>query len=441
MVKLLDDISLFETEERDRRLGDWIDAFAKHTERSESPLEFRIWCAIAGISAALQRKVWVRCSEFTWYPNLYIVLAAPPGVARKSSTLGKIKELVRECETVKLASDSTTAESFIEQISEATSSLIYTDSRGEDVMKEHHSVSIFASELGSFIRPNDQNMMNYLTDLFDSPDSWEYKTKHAARKSAKKWGNTDNLITNCFVSLLGATTPSWLSSPHVQDGLEHGWARRCLFVYAEEKGQEIPNPWVHKPDNSMKEDLIYDLQTIHKIAGEMEMTEQAQKLYSDFYQKEQRLRKKEAFPFPLTKEFEGYISTRMTHVTKIAMICAVSRSFGLSVEGQDFERAIAILESVEEKMAVALQGNGDSRVKDAVNVVLSYVKAKGETTRAAMLANIYDRVDPYMLDQVERVLEGMDEVKMIIRGSDRVFKWVRQADASNDKIIKLNDTS
>ena len=69
-----------------RELPDWLTSFVSASEWGEAPSYFYFWVGVATIAAALRRKVWLDMGEFVWYPNLYTLLVAPPGVIQKSTT-------------------------------------------------------------------------------------------------------------------------------------------------------------------------------------------------------------------------------------------------------------------------------------------------------------------------------------------------------------------
>ena len=70
----------------ERELPDWLSEFMENTKWGEAPDYFYFWVGVATVAAALQRKVWLNMGTFDWYPNLYTILVAPPGIVQKSST-------------------------------------------------------------------------------------------------------------------------------------------------------------------------------------------------------------------------------------------------------------------------------------------------------------------------------------------------------------------
>src|SRR5438067_5724999 len=61
---------------------DFIESFLKLTEGTRTPELFRLWSAIALVGGALERRVWINNGDGTVFPNMFILLVAPPGVGK-----------------------------------------------------------------------------------------------------------------------------------------------------------------------------------------------------------------------------------------------------------------------------------------------------------------------------------------------------------------------
>src|SRR5438105_11465498 len=90
-----------------RRSPDWIEGFQSFSDGMPSPLIFRKWAAISAIAGALQRRVYVTTSISRIYPNLYIVLVAPPTIG-KSQAITPIHQIWSSLNTLHVAPDSVT---------------------------------------------------------------------------------------------------------------------------------------------------------------------------------------------------------------------------------------------------------------------------------------------------------------------------------------------
>src|SRR3974377_55752 len=61
---------------------DWIENFFNLTECIPSPPIFRLWCGIATVAGALERRVWVVSAGKRVFPNLYTLLVGHPGTGK-----------------------------------------------------------------------------------------------------------------------------------------------------------------------------------------------------------------------------------------------------------------------------------------------------------------------------------------------------------------------
>ena len=64
--------------------------------RTEAPLPYSYWSAVATVAAALTRNVWLDELRYKIYPNFLIVLAGRPGVVKKSTTIDECTNILRD---------------------------------------------------------------------------------------------------------------------------------------------------------------------------------------------------------------------------------------------------------------------------------------------------------------------------------------------------------
>src|SRR5690606_13386412 len=83
------------------------------------------------------------------------------------------------------------------------------------------ALTLTLSELSTFIAPSGPAMVEFLTDIYDSPDKWTYTTR--------KHGDQD--LPNAFLNLLAGTTPGWISQSFDSTFVEQGLASRTLFIF------------------------------------------------------------------------------------------------------------------------------------------------------------------------------------------------------------------
>ncbi len=440
-TKILLPDKIQEDESRTRGSDDWIDGYLKYSEFTEPPFLFHLWTAISAIASTLERRVWLDWGHFNVHPNHYITLVAPQGQARKSTALAIMDPILNKISLVSLP-QSVTAEAMIETLMESRKTYNINDDEFVSEPQTQHAVYASLRELKNFVRANDLQMLSYLTDLYDAPDYWEYKTKNAPKKGKDMYGETKQVLINVAINIIGATTPEWLKGDNVTKGMSEGLHRRNIFVYEEHQDKIIANPTLYPIDKELQASLINDLQCIHMLNGPMTFSERGLEIYEEFYTNhwEEVQNDEPAIP---GETFRGYMSTRATHLLKLCIIMSVSRGLSRIIEECDIERALKILKQTEKRMPRAFIGGGSSRVKEGVETVLTHLAERGSTTRNEILATYYKSIDPWTLEQVEKVLNSMTDTIQVVNELGKVryvYKKHERKDASKSKsnIIAIN---
>lgn len=378
-----------------RLLPDWIDAFMDYSSNSEPPASFRLWTAISLLSATLQRKCKLPWGSLTFYPNMYVVLVAPSGKARKGTAMGFADELL-EGLGVKLAAESTTRESLIQALAEANDNTLGSD--GMPVM--HSSLTIFAPELTVFLGYNNHMLMGDLTDWYDCRKRWTYRTKNMG---------TDEII-GVYVTLFGATTPELIRTTMPLDAIGGGLTSRMIFVFERKKGKIVPAPFQSDEELELFKKLQIDLERIHLMRGEFKVTRSYLDYWTDWYTAQE-----DNPPFT-DHRFAGYIERRPNHVMKLAMICNASRTDKMEIDRTDLERAISILEFTEVKMVDTFSGVGKSNQADVLTRVMNVVGTERKILKSDLLKMFYFDADSRTMDSILETLKSMKFLKVIIDG-------------------------
>lgn len=327
-----------------RQLGDWIENYLQYTEDSEPPQSFREWCAVSVIAAALQRKCWLNWGTTTFFPNLYIVLTAPAGKARKGTAMAPARKFIDALQ-VPMAAEAVTREALIRTLKESEQ---MTPMDGDRPPSIHSSLTVFSPELTVFLGYNNVQLMSDLTDWFDCSSKWVYRTKTAGVDE----------INGVFLNLIGATTPDLIRSTLPLDAIGGGLTSRMIFVYEEKKGKIVPFPFLSKAQEALGEQLRYDIELIHTLKGRFTVTKSFLELWGDWYVNNDG---KSPFGYMPSRAFDGYIERRPTQILKLSMIMNASRTDTMQLDECDISRAIALLERTEKKMPRVFGGVGMSQ--------------------------------------------------------------------------------
>ena len=375
-----------------RNYEDFLTAYLKYTEHTEPPSSYHIWTCLSAISGCLQRRVYLKWGFKRLYPNLYVVLIGPSG-CRKGTAMGIGKDLLQDINGVVLTSESVTREALIRDMRDCVAT--YMDPT-DGVPKFHCSITVQSEELSVFLGQGNIKFLADLTDWFDCHDQWTYRTK----------GSGTDKLTGVCVNFLGATAPDWLRSILPPEAFGGGFTSRIIFVVEEAKKQIVPDPTICQETLNMRPHLIHDLEQIALMAGEMRFDVKTMEAYSKWYTHQSKV------PAIKDPHFAGYCERRAVHTLKLSMVCSASRSSERIILVSDFERAVALLESVEPKMPRAFMGLGKARYSELTAQLFDYLLRVKKTTRSDILDKFHNDLDEYTLQLIMKTLGARKVVEM-----------------------------
>ena len=386
-----------------RELPDWINGFVQFTDNSEPPITFRMWTAISCVAAVLRRKCWLPWGSLTFYPNMYVVLVAPSGKARKGTAMGPGQKLLRELD-IRMTAEAITRESLIRELANSTDSFIVDDSGR---MIKHSSMTIFSKELTVFLGYQNHQLMSDLTDWFDCDDQWVYRTKTQG---------TDT-VAGVWVNLIGATTPSLIQTSMSLEAIGGGLTSRMIFVYEHKRGKSVALPMLTADDLVLREKMLRDLERISMMQGPFTVDDSFIGPWVPWYESQE-----DNPPFN-DNRFAGYFERRAMHLLKLSMILNASRGTSMILDESDFLAALSILERTEEKMTFAFSGVGKGANIDVMSQVMTELAASKKATFAQLMSRFYYDVDKFTLNRLLETLQSMNYITIGREGTVQVITW------------------
>lgn len=341
----------------ERLLDDWIKAYMAYTHSSESPTEYHLWVALSTIAGAVRRRVFFRFNYFLLYPNLYAVLVGPAGKCKKSTAMRIGRSFLAQVPGLEFTTDSITRERFIQDMSQA-----YKDG--------HSSITAFSSELASLLTSSGQDMVVFLTDIYESPNEWSHKTKMGGQ----------NKIKAPYLNFLGAATPEWLGTSMKQDTIGIGLTSRIVFVYEDEPRVQPAFIKLSPQQIQLGEYLTKDLNVIAQMSGEFVLDKDAEDFYEVWYQG------RILNPNPTNDpKLNGYFERKPMHLIKVAMLIAASRRQETVINLQDMVDSMHILENTEKKMPNVFAGIGKNPLAFDMHEVVRFIRAHPQGIGYSML--------------------------------------------------------
>lgn len=380
----------------ERQLDDWISSYLGYVEDTEPPKLYHEWTAVSCIAAAMERKCSIDWGkQMVWYPNFYIALVGPSGKARKGTAMSIGEAFIRELD-VNVASEAVTREALIRELNNSEQLSLRDD--GKNI--PHSSLTVFSKELTVFLGYNNQQLMMDLTDWYDCAEDWTYRTKTQG---------VDEIV-GVWLNLLGATTPHLIKSSLPEDSIGGGFTSRIIFVYEEDKGKLVPDPWETEEDLQLKEDLTSDLQQINKLMGKYKFTSDFRDRYVEWYKKIQH-------DPPINHHlFTGYNQRRPNHTVKLTMIMSASRRDDMVLTERDFEDACDLLQRTEQKMPKTFLGVGYSDKSQITAQIMDYVAKEKVVTEQDLMMRFHQDVGS--LDDMRKIIHAIRASGFLKKGGD-----------------------
>lgn len=352
------------------------------TSNSESPDKLHFWTAVSTVAGALRRRVWIDMRIFKWVPNFYIIMVGPAGTVNKSTSISLGYRLLTKVKRIKFGPTSASWQSLLDAFGE---SVEFIDLGPGQPPLKMSALTIVISELGTFLRTDQDDYMSFLIDMWDGK---EIPVERRTRQDGA------SIHENTWLNVIAATTPEWLQANMPVTLAEGGLASRIVFVYADTKRKLVPWPDETIPDadyRRFQEALVEDLSVIATLKGEYRMTPDAREWGREWY-----VALNNARPLHLThKRYGGYLSRKQTHMMKLALIFAAARRDELRIELDDMQKANECLTMIEADMARVFESIGLADSAQKLNTIMSllkvYKKIENATLWRSVLSTMSDK--------------------------------------------------
>lgn len=397
--------------QRTRHYENWLKAFIDYASFGEAPLKMLFWTGVSTICGALRRRVWLDMKYFQWVPNMYIIMVAPPGIVSKSTTANVGMNLLRRVEGVSFGPDVVTWQALIESLAKSTE-LVVDEDTGEYLPMS--CVTIASDEFGTFLNPDDREMVDVLVSLWDG--------KRGSFTKVTKMSGNDS-IENPWINIIACTTPAWISGNFPEYMIGGGFTSRCVFVYTDSKRQEIAYPDEHVPPEflEMQSKLVWDLEIIAALCGEMTLSPEARDWGREWYKAHWRNP-----PSGLNLEqFGGYLARKQTHMHKLAMVISAAQGNSLIITPEHLSFAEESITALETDMPKVFQRIGQDKVSIGTAEILERL-SHGKMKKSDLFR---DMIRTYSYNDFEMALTGAIQAGLITQrqiGQELLLEKVSQ---------------
>lgn len=378
-----------------RKLFDWIGGFRQLFGESGAPEEFRTWAAISILAGVMERKVWVDVGLGPLYPNLYIMLLAPPGIG-KSELTHRVAQFWTRLSTgtadgLHVSPSNMSAAACIDSLTDSERRAYPPNEILEPIRFNH--LNICSNELGTLIPAYDPELMNKLTDLYDGHPYSERKRGKDLKIS----------IPSPLVNMIMATTPAHLTNALPEGAWDQGFLSRCLLIF---NSQRTIQPLFKKAEGHVEllYDLTHDLVEVFHLMGEMKFSPEAAKALQEWHMQG-------GPPTPTHPRLMNYNTRRTAHLLKLCMVASANTSDKLIITLSHYQTALGWLLAAEHSMPdifKALVVNADSKAMEecwhfAYQV---YMKEQKPVLEHRLVAFLSERVPVQNVMRMLQVMEG-----------------------------------
>lgn len=313
-----------------------------YSSGNEAPEIFHDWAALSALACFVSRKVWVPQGFLTVIPNMYILFVGNPGNGK--STAMKIgQDLVRGLEKYcPIVPSSITKEALTQEMGAKDSTYKKSYSHLNQT-HEYVPALIFANELVTLLGTDPLGMIKFLTDIWDEPTEFKVKTKNKG----------SDHIPQPFVNLLGCMTPETTSNLLKESIISGGFARRCIFVYAQRRGNPVPRPVTTVEQIEARDRCIKHGALLCHTTGSFTWSKEAEVVFDKWYCENHEFVQRNADLW-----MNGYYTSKSNLVLKVAMLLALSETTDLILQPSHIKHALDMLARNEVDMHRVFDGTG-----------------------------------------------------------------------------------
>jgi hypothetical protein len=287
--------------------------YTRYTLESEAPLSYHLFCAIAGLAATVNRRVFLDMGNHKLYPPFGVFILGNSGI-KKTSAADIIVSLLRESALTPIYAEKLTPEALIDGMRNGNATgLVYAPEMTVLLSKQKYMESIIP----------------LLTRFMDSPDLWNSGT--ILRGKAE--------LRDVAITCIMCSTIDWFTKNTPEALFGGGFIARNVMVMQEYSCRLKPLPPAENPE--LRRTLLIDLARLYELQGEVTLAPETRQAHINWYtwNKMEHVATSELF--------ETYFARKPAHLLRIAMCLHLGTHWDLVICKDCWERAKSILEWVE----------------------------------------------------------------------------------------------
>lgn len=308
--------------------GGWLRGYVDHARSvTDAPAIFHVGAGLVALAGAVGSAVsWRGGGNRESWPNLFVLVLAPSGIYRKSTSVDLGVDLLqRACPGVVLDREFS-PERFVRNLAAHPTS----------VLKESEFSSLLERMKSSYM----QGMKQRLTDLYDCQAEYTRTIQGPSGGAGEKI-----TIARPALSILAASTLDWLVESLTETDMRSGFMPRFLFFAASQKEPEPPGGYWAEADRATEARLVGSLATLSRLEGSRVSFAPCHRRVVGWVAEHVSVAETEDVP----EELMGLYSRLGHHLAKLCVLLQISDdgpSGQYEVRLETAERAITLLEWV-----------------------------------------------------------------------------------------------
>jgi hypothetical protein len=351
---------------------------------TDAPRVYHVAAGLAVIASVVEGHIHLPFGGDRLNPNLWALILGPSSLFRKSSTLSKAKKTLGglyESGQSPLLPDEFSREALLKRLSErAQGLLVYSE---------------FSGALAIFGRDYMAGTRELLTDLYDSPESYQ-----------RVVGQQTWTLNNVCLSVLAASQTDWFLEKLKSGDVRGGFLARFTYWPAFEKTRFIAVP--PEPDRVLMVKVLTGLNRVRGIHGAVELAPAEKAEYSRWVESHERELNKSTH----LSELSPFWSRLSVTALKLAMLLQVSSNSDLVISREALASALSLTDFLKaslrhlfaEEFAFTPQMQNRQKILRLVRKSPDGISRRDLMRAASLLARDFDAVVSTLI-QEERICQ------------------------------------